>query len=149
VPRSPEDEDLEGIRAWFERLALCVRAVDFAAARPLFAEDMIAFGTFADFIEGREQVEAAQWRNVWPFIEGFRWRAESIRAIVSPDRRHATGMGVWDSTGFDAEGRPFGRPGRATIAFARPAAAAPWVAEHTHFSLFRDIPGRSFGRRGG
>ncbi len=144
----PDGDDLARIAAWFERLAEHVRAVDFAGARPLFAADMIAFGTFTDFVDGREAVEAAQWRNVWPFIAGFHWRSGSIRGIVSPDRLAATGMAVWDSTGFDQDGKDFDRPGRATVALARGRPGDDWIARHTHFSLFRGVPGQSFGRRG-
>ena len=97
MPAAPRhDDDLVRVRRWFERLAEHVRAVDFAGARPIFAEDMIAFGTFSDFVTGRDAVEAAQWRNVWPFIEGFRWRLDGVKAIVSPDRLTAIGMAVWD-----------------------------------------------------
>ncbi len=141
-------DDLARIAAWFERLATHVRAVDFAGARPLFAPDMIAFGTFSDFVDGRDAVEAAQWRNVWPFIAGFRWRTNSIRGIVSPDRLAAAGMAVWDSTGFHQDGREFERPGRATVALARRQCDGDWVARHTHFSLFRAVPGQSFGKNG-
>ena len=145
---SPEDDDMVRIRAWFERLADHVRAVDFAGARPLFAVDMIAFGTFSDFVTERDAVEAAQWRNVWPFIEGFRWRKDAFRGIVSPDRLAATGMAVWDSTGFHQDGKPYERPGRATVALARRRIGEGWVAQHTHFSLFRGVPGQSFGKKG-
>ena len=33
---------------------------------------------------------------------------------------------------------------RATVVFARTAPGADWVAAHTHMSLFRDVPTRSF-----
>jgi ketosteroid isomerase-like protein len=145
---SPDDDDMMRIRAWFERLAEHVRAVDFAGARPLFAVDMIAFGTFSDFVSERDAVEAAQWRNVWPFIEGFRWRQGAFRGIVSPDRLAATGMAVWDSTGFHRDGTQYGRPGRATVALARVRIGEDWIARHTHFSLFRGVPGQSFGKKG-
>ena len=41
-------------------------------ARAIFAEDMIAFGTFTDFMIGRELAEQKQWRNVWGTIRNFR-----------------------------------------------------------------------------
>jgi ketosteroid isomerase-like protein len=148
MPEATNDDDLARIANWFERLAEHVRDIDFAGARPLFAEDMIAFGTFSDFITERDAVEAAQWRNVWPFIAGFRWRPGSIRGIVSPDRLAATGMAVWDSSGFHQDGKEFERPGRATVALARRRIGEDWVAQHTHFSLFRGVPGQSFGRKG-
>jgi len=136
-------EDLAGVRRWFDRLAEHVRAVDFAGARPIFAPDMIAFGTFTDFMTGRDKAEAAQWRNVWPHIDRFRWRPD-IRAIVSHDRLSAVGMAIFDSTGYREDGTPYERPGRATVAFERARPGEGWTAVHTHMSLFRDVPTRSF-----
>ena len=141
--QAPDADDARRVRRWFERLAEQVQAVDFAGARELFAPDLIAFGTFTDFMDERDQAEAAQWRNVWPHIDGFRWRPD-IRVLVAGDRLTAVGMGVFDSTGYTAEGKPYDRPGRATVAFVRPAIGADWVAQHTHMSLFRDVPTRSF-----
>jgi len=136
-------EDLGRVRRWFERLAEHVRAVDFAGARPIFASDMIAFGTFRDFVTGRDEAEAAQWRNVWPHVDAFRWRPD-VRAIVSRDRLSAVGMAIFDSTGYREDGTPYERPGRATVAFERVRPDEDWVAVHTHMSLFRDVPTRSF-----
>src|ERR1700752_515926 len=85
VPQ-PAREDLDAVKAWFGELAEHVRAVDFAAARHLFAEEFIAFGTFTDFMIGRELAENNQWRNVWPTIDGFVWRLDDAKALVSPER---------------------------------------------------------------
>jgi hypothetical protein len=103
---------------------------------------MIAFGTFTDFMTGRDKAEAAQWRNVWPHIDEFRWRPD-IRAIVSADRLTAIGMAIFDSTGYTPDGTPYPRPGRATVAFTRRSPGEAWTANHTHMSLFRDVPTRS------
>ncbi len=136
-------DDLAGVKAWFETLASHVRDVDFVGARPIFAPDMIAFGTFADFMTGRDVAEQQQWRNVWSHIDDFRWRPD-IRTIVSPDRLQAVGMGVFDSTGYHQDGKSYDRPGRATVVLIRNTAGAPWLAQHTHLSLFREVPTRSF-----
>ena len=136
-------KDAAGVRRWFERLAEHVRAVDFAGARPIFAEDMIAFGTFTEFMVGRDNAEAKQWRNVWPHIDEFRWRAD-IRVIVSPDRLTAIGMANFDSTGYSEDGKPYNRPGRATVVFARKKGSEDWIALHTHMSLVPGVPTRSF-----
>lgn len=136
-------EDLARVRRWFERLAEHVRAVDYAGARPIFAPDMIAFGTFTDFMTGREKAEAVQWRNVWPHIDEFRWRPD-IRAIISQDGLTAVGMAIFDSIGYREDGTTYERPGRATVALERARADQEWIAVHTHMSLFRDVPTRSF-----
>src|SRR5260221_1739511 len=107
MPDAANEDDLARIAAWFERLAAHVRDVDFTGARPLFAVDMIAFGTFSDFVSERDAVEAAQWRNVWPVIDGFRWRPSAFRGIVSPDRLAATGMAVWALTRFHQDGKTY------------------------------------------
>ncbi|MSP49511.1 MAG: ketosteroid isomerase [Alphaproteobacteria bacterium] len=146
---TPTADDIEGVRRWFERLSDCVRTVDYEAAYPLFADDLVAFGTFSDFLSERSAVAQEQWRNVWPTIRGFRWRREGIRAVVSPDRLSAVGLAVFDSDGFTEDGTRFDRPGRATVAFARKAVGDDWVALHTHMSLFRGTPSRSFGRFSG
>ena len=143
TPTPANEADAARVRQWFERLAEHVRTVDFEGARPIFAEDMIAFGTFTDFMTGRDKAEAAQWRNVWPHIDEFRWRPD-IRAIVSPDRLTAIGMGIFDSTGYTEDGKPYARPGRATVVFGRQSTDGEWIAQHTHMSLFRDVPTRSF-----
>ena len=143
MPTAPQDDDAARIRQWFERLAQQVGAVDFAGARPLFAADLVAFGTVAEFVTGRDAVEAAQWRSVWPHIDGFRWRPD-IRTLVAADRLSAVGLAVFDSIGYDADGRPYDRPGRATVAFRRPQLGVDWQAAHTHMSLFPGVPTRSF-----
>jgi ketosteroid isomerase-like protein len=142
-----DPQDLALVRDWFRELSEHVQAVDFAAARHLFAEDFIAFGTYSDFVYGRDHAEANQWRKVWPTIDGFVWRLDDAKALVSPDRLFATGMAVWDSTGYQPDGTPFDRLGRATVVFARDKVGDPWIATHTHMSLFRGTPDVSHGKK--
>ena len=103
-------DDLAAVRAWFDTLSKHCRAVDYEGARPIFAEDMIAFGTFTDFMIGRDLAEQKQWRNVWGTIRNFRYDLDKIEAIVSADRLTAVGMGVWQSDGFHPNGDRFDRP---------------------------------------
>ena len=85
--RNPvNDDDLAAVRQWFDTLSKHCRAVDYEGARPIFADDMIAFGTFTDFMIGRDLAEQKQWRNVWGTIREFRYDLEKIEAIVSADR---------------------------------------------------------------
>ena len=138
-----QPDDIAGVTAWFDTLAAHVRDVDFVGARPIFSPDMIAFGTFTDFMTGRDAAEQQQWRNVWQHIDDFRFRRD-IRAIVSPDRLQTVGMAIFDSTGYRQDGSSYDRPGRATVVLVRKDVASPWLAQHTHLSLFRDVPTRSF-----
>ncbi|SED26802.1 Ketosteroid isomerase homolog [Rhizobiales bacterium GAS188] len=147
ISHADSDADLERVKAWFGELARHVRAVDFAAARHLFDQDFLAFGTFSNFVIGREPAERDQWRKVWPTIDGFTWRLEEVKALVSPDRLFAVGLAVFDSTGYHADGRPFDRAGRATVSFARARTEDPFVATHTHMSLFRGTPDVSHGKK--
>ena len=142
-----DHDDLEGVRRWFRALGECVEAVDFAAAHRLFAPDLVAFGTVADFVVGRDYAEREQWRLVWPAIDRFRWRLDGVRALVAPDRLMAVGLAVFDSTGYTPEGHPYDRPGRATVALARAAIGDDWIATHSHMSLFRGTPATSHGKR--
>ena len=57
-------------------------------------------------------------------------------------------MPVWTSTGFHEDGTRYERPGRTTAVFTREKPGDPWRCAHTHVSLFRDVPQRSWGRRG-
>ncbi len=145
---SPHTDDLAAIRTWFETLASHCRAVDYEGARPIFAEDMIAFGTFTDFMHGRDLAEHKQWRNVWGTIRNFRFALDSIEGIVSADRLTAIGMGVWTSDGFHPNSDPFERGGRATVGLGRLKVGDPFVATHTHLSLNRGTPDRSYGKFG-
>jgi hypothetical protein len=103
-------DDTAGVTAWFETLAAHVREVDFTGARPIFAPDMVAFGTFTDFMTGRDAAEQQQWRKVWPHIDGFRWRPD-IRAIVC---RIGCRQSAWASS------IPPAMPGRHILRPARP-----------------------------
>ena len=141
-------EDLAAVRAWFDALSGHCRAIDYEGARAIFAEDMIAFGTFTDFMSGRDLAEQKQWRNVWGTIRNFRYDLDKVEAIVSADRLTAVGMGVWQSDGYHPNGDRFDRPGRTTVTLGRKAVGDAFVATHTHMSLFRGTPEQSFGKFG-
>ncbi|QRM34308.1 ketosteroid isomerase [Microvirga sp. VF16] len=143
------DDDVALIRRWFRKLQLCVQTGDFVGSRPLFAADMITFGSFIAFTIGREATEREQWRHVWDHIDQFRWHLDDLRTIISADRLTAVGMAVFESTGYTEDGKAFDRPGRATVALGRQAVGEEWVAQHTHVSLFPGTPARSFGTKRG
>jgi len=125
--------DLEAaIRGWFRHLEACVRAVDYQAARPIFAPEVVGFGTFGAILEGLEVLVADQWRNVWPNIEAFTFDLDTLHWGAEGDLAWA--VCVWNSQGRRADGTAFPRPGRATVILQRRADA--WLAVHTHFSLF-------------
>ena len=118
-------------RAFLLEMQDCVRAVDYERARPLFAEDVIAFGTFAAVVESRERLERDQWRNIWPTIRDFTFRLDELRCLGTTEALCV--VVPWDSTGRRAEGESFSRPGRATLLLV--PRDNRWVAAHSHFSL--------------
>jgi ketosteroid isomerase-like protein len=142
-----DEDDLARVRLWFQRLQLHVQSVDYVGARPLFAEHVVTFGTFSAFTIGRKATEKEQWRHIWSRIDGFRWRLDDLRVIISGDRRTAVGMALFESVGYTAEGTPFDRPGRCTVVLGRRGIGTDWVAQHIHASLFQGIPARSFGTK--
>src|SRR5207244_2160144 len=71
----------EAARAWLAALERCVRAVDYAAARPLFAPDVQAFGTHAAVVSGRDILEREQWQHIWPTIREFTFRLAEMRCV--------------------------------------------------------------------
>lgn len=120
------------IRAWFTRLAACVANVDYDSARnELFAPDVVAFGTRAHLVEGIDATQRHQWSQVWPNVRDFRFDLDSIKSGAAGDQIWAAAL--WSSTGFDADGKSFDRPGRATVIFKKDGGRLRAV--HTHFSL--------------
>ena len=142
-----DPEDRAAIADWFDTWSGYVASVDFASARALFEPDVIGFGTWMDVVEGLDKLEAMQWRNIWPTIADFRFLIETLQVRVSPDRCLAVGVIVWDSTGFHEDGSAYPRPGRATVALRRDRPGAPWKGIHTHLSLNRGVPQKSYGRK--
>ena len=127
---------------WLERFAGCVREVDYAAARPLFHPDILAFGTHRDIIEGLAAWQATQWDNVWPKTSDFRFDTGAARVLVSSDTTMACVIVPWTSTGYHQDGTAFERPGRATMVFHNEDDA--WLCTHSHMSLNRGVPQQSF-----
>ncbi len=126
------DSNERAIREWFESLQSCVCAVDYQRARPLFAPDVLSFGTFGSVLRGLDHLQTGQWSNIWPNIRDFTFRLDDLHCGAGGQQ--AWGIVPWDSTGFDANGQPYDRPGRATVIFE-------WrdgklLAIHTHFSLY-------------
>jgi ketosteroid isomerase-like protein len=112
--------------------------VDFDSAREIFSDDVSSFGTQADDVTGLDRLQKEQWEQVWPKTSGFQVLMETIR--LGGDAETAWGMAIWTSIGYDERGDAFERPGRATVVLTR--TQGRWLAVHTHFSLFREVPRR-------
>jgi len=130
---------------WLERFARFVREVDYASARPLFHEDVLAFGTHRDVIPGLKAWQETQWDNVWPRTSDFRFNTDAARILVSADNTMATVVVPWTSTGYAQDGGTFERPGRASMVFNKQD--GKWLCTHSHMSLNRGVPQQSFANR--
>ena len=129
------------VAEWFRRLDKNCAAVDYAATRPIFADDVVSFGTRADIVSGLDLLQLNQWEGIWPNIEDFKINLDYIHA--GGDQNMAWGVATWTSTGFNEDGTFFSRPGRATTILERRDGA--WVSVHTHFSLNPGTPPRTYG----
>jgi len=119
------------VRRWLRTFEGHVRAVDFASARTMFAEDVVAFGTYATVVAGRRALERRQWARIWPGIRRFAFRLGDLRCLGGP---HGVCVVVpWTSRGVRGDGTTFSRPGRATLFLVRRSGG--WIALHSHFSL--------------
>ena len=134
---------------WLERFAGFVREVDYAAARPLFHPDVLAFGTHRDVIPGLKAWQDTQWDNVWPKTSDFRFDTDAARILVSADNTMATVVVPWTSTGYHQDGATFDRPGRASMVFNRQDGErdGTWLCTHSHMPLNRGVPQQSFANR--
>jgi len=141
------DEDRRSVAEWYDRWSGFVADVNFEPVRAMFAEDTIAFGTKVEVVTSQVQLEAEQWRSVWPSIEDFRFDTSTLEVVTSPDRLMAMGALIFRSTGLHADGKKFERNGRATVTLMRLAVGAPWTCTHSHISLKPGTPGISHGKR--
>ncbi len=141
------EELTESVRTWVAAWGQEVAALDFAAGRARFSDDVVAFGTKAHVVTGLDALYEQQWSQVWPTIEDFAFLVDELEVLASPDELQAVAVCPWTSTGFAEDGTRFDRPGRATIVLRRAGPQAPWQGVHTHFSLVPGVPQRSHGQR--
>ncbi len=135
----------QALHEWLDRFAGFVRAVDYAAAAPLFHDQVLAFGTHRDVIPGLAAWIRTQWDNVWPRTTDFRFDSVATHILASADGSMATAIAPWTSTGYHPDGTSFDRPGRATMVFTRTNDG--WICVHSHMSLNRGIPQESHAKR--
>ena len=134
------------IRFWFQIWEKQVQNSDFETAKNLFANDVISFGTWMNVVQGLNELETQQWKNIWPTINNFKFLTETLFIQISPDRLLANTVLVWDSVGFDIKGTSFKRTGRASVVLKKININDRWEGIHTHFSLNRNVPQQSFGK---
>ncbi len=142
------EEDRLSVGDWYGRWGPLVAEVDFKPARAMFADDVIAFGSKNEaMMTSQAELEADQWRKVWPSIEDYMYDLSTLEVVTSPDRLMAMGAVIFRSTGLQPDGKKFERNGRATVTLMRPSVGAPWVCTHSHISLKPGTPWTSHGQR--
>ena len=140
-----DNKDHNSIIFWLKTWENKVQNKDFESAKNLFGNDVVSFGTWMNVVEGLEKLCANQWKNVWPTINNFKFLTDSLYIQISPDRLLANSILVCDSTGYKRNGSSFKRNGRATVTLKRVNINDAWKCIHTHFSLNRGIPQKSYG----
>jgi len=134
------------VKDWLGRFAACVRAVDYASARPFWHPDIVIFGTYQELVRGLSAWEETQWDNVWPRTDGFAFLLDDTVVLASPNAAMAVAIAPWTSTGFHRDGTRFDRPGRSTLVLQRQADGR-WLGVHSHMSLARGVLQDSHGQR--
>lgn len=124
---------------WLRAFAECVRRVDYDAAARMFSPGVLGFGTHVGRVSGRDALIDRQWSRIWPNTADMAFQVEEQACHFSSDDRLVTVAVPFTSTGFDAVGEPFHRPGRATLVLERDDDGA-WLCRHSHFSLLPGTP---------
>ena len=132
----------EEIVDWLLRWQDQINARDYVGARAMFAEDVAAFGTFADRLQGLDALVEQQWREIWPVTSGFRFDLASLSTSAQAEGELAFAAVLWSSTGLLEGALTYPRRGRATIVLER-AADGVLRAVHTHLSMSRDYVARA------
>lgn len=140
MKRSPDG----AVLAWLKRWEAHINALELDPARALFEDGVFSFGTFADRLDGLDDLVERQWSEIWPHIREFRFHVEDARMIESADGSLITVASLWSSKGLEPGGGLFPRQGRTTIVL-RKGSDGVLRAVHTHFSMARGSVARADG----
>lgn len=119
---------------WLRDWEVLINGQDFARARLLFAEDVVSFGTFSEILTGLSDLEARQWRVIWPTIAGFTF--DDPKIVISSDT--AIVISLWRSQGKTKDGGWYDRKGRCTLVLRQDGERL--VCIHSHLSMEPGIP---------
>ncbi len=139
------NKDYTSIKLWYYEWENYVQNKNYSSAMNLFEKDVVSFGTWMDVVQGLDQLQLNQWKNIWPTISKFRFLTDTLFIQLSPDKLFANSLIIWDSIGYKNDGNSFVRTGRATVTLKRENSHSNWKGIHTHFSLNRGVPQQSFG----
>jgi len=119
---------------WLRDWEVLINGQDFAKARTLFAEDVVSFGTFSEILTGLADLEARQWRVIWPTIAGFTF--DDPKIVISGDT--AIVISLWHSQGKTKDGGWYDRRGRCTLVLRQDGEKLLCI--HSHLSMEPGIP---------
>ena len=139
------NKDYTSIKLWYSEWENYVQNKNYSSAMNLFENDVVSFGTWMNVVQGLDQLQSNQWKNIWPTISKFRFLTDTLFIQLSPDKLFANSIIIWDSIGYKNDGNSFERTGRATVTLKRENFNSNWKGIHTHFSLNRGVPQQSFG----
>ncbi|MGQ0620580.1 MAG: YybH family protein [Panacagrimonas sp.] len=124
---------IERAYAWLAAWQRCIRERDYAMARALFSEDVIAFGTVEAQMSGLDALVHRQWMKVWENTRDFEFDLNRC-AIVLARGDHCVIVVQWTSIAM-ARGkrRESARSGRASIVLRDEVGTLRCI--HTHFSI--------------
>jgi ketosteroid isomerase-like protein len=121
----------QSILEWFHVMERCFHSLDYATARKLVAQDVLAFSTRTSVMSGIDALVTQQWEVNWPNLRNFTFNFDQLHWVTSGDLAWA--IITSNSTVFHPDGTSFPRPGRTTVIFERREGV--WLAIHTHYSL--------------
>jgi ketosteroid isomerase-like protein len=116
---------------WLRRFVEVIRNRDYVAARKLFADDVISFGTVCFRVETLDALASSQWKIAWPNFRNFNFEFGS--AGVHLEAEQAVVIVNWKATDVRRDDPSSEIRGRATIVLQN--TNSEWKAIHTHFSL--------------
>lgn len=124
----------DSVAGWMARWAEAIRANDFEAARAMFADDVVAYGSLTRAMRGMDALLAEQWRRVWPATRDFAFERPAMIRVTA---EMAVVAVEWRSEGRSPDGW-YERRGRATLVLV--ASDDALVCVHSHVSM---LPGTS------
>jgi ketosteroid isomerase-like protein len=117
---------------WLAEMQACVRTVDFARCRAIFADDVVGFGTKAAIAVGLDSLEREQWRHIWGTIRSFTFVTTELHCARYGEEAIWLGC-PWTSEAPAPDGAWRHRPGRITAVLEW--RDGQWLAVHTHHSV--------------
>ena len=120
------------LEKWLKHFAEIVRQRDYVAARRLFDNEVVSFGTVCFRADNLDALVTKQWRAAWTITKDFDFDYTSARVLLEGSQ--AVVVSSWSATGVKRDGGEVKCRGRATIVLHNDVRG--WRALHTHYSLW-------------